>query len=304
MFGNLSKNLVKAPHYFNNNIDTEPNLYSKIAQENILDTFSNLRKTNSKNITTRYFKERDFIKKNLKIDLNYNNNFRKEITPTVRTRPCVSFEEFIFGNTNTNTNTNNFTRQSLNKTNMTNKTNKTNKSHLTKSVDTKFNLISPGKVNYQKYLEKSLISKNAVNEFNGIVKSNVNNLINKINQNSLNLNMVENKFEKNGKNRRNRIENLKEYINKDTVVEAPVKLKFPGIMIKSQDTLYREAMDNKVNSLTLLSPKIKEQLKNKNRQFASEKDYYRYNNSYYMYKQNPFSESVKYLEDMKKNEFI
>ena len=304
MFGNLSKNLVKAPHYFNNNIDTEPNLYSKIAQENILDTFSNLRKTNSKNITTRYFKERDFIKKNLKIDLNYNNNFRKEITPTVRTRPCVSFEEFIFGNTNTNTNTNNFTRQSLNKTNMTNKTNKTNKSHLTKSVDTKLNLISPGKVNYQKYLEKSLISKNAVNEFNGIVKSNVNNLINKINQNSLNLNMVENKFEKNGKNRRNRIENLKEYINKDTVVEAPVKLKFPGIMIKSQDTLYREAMDNKVNSLTLLSPKIKEQLKNKNRQFASEKYVSRYNNSYYMYKQNPFSESVKYLEDMKKNEFI
>ena len=304
MFGNLSKNLVKAPHYFNNNIDTEPNLYSKIAQENILDTFSNLRKTNSKNITTRYFKERDFIKRNLKIDLNYNNNFRKEITPTVRTRPCVSFEEFIFGNTNTNTNSNNFTRQSLNKTNMTNKTNKTNKSHLTKSVDTKLNLISPGKVNYQKYLEKSLISKNAVNEFNGIVKSNVNNLINKINQNSLNLNMVENKFEKNGKNRRNRIENLKEYINKDTVVEAPVKLKFPGIMIKSQDTLYREAMDNKVNSLTLLSPKIKEQLKNKNRQFASEKDYYRYNNSYYMYKQNPFSESVKYLEHMKKNEFI
>lgn len=146
---------------------------------------------------------------------------------------------------------------------MTNKTNKTNKSHLTKSVDTKLNLISPGKVNYQKYLEKSLISKNAVNEFNGIVKSNVNNLINKINQNSLNLNMVENKFEKNGKNRRNRIENLKEYINKDTVVEAPVKLKFPGIMIKSQDTLYREAMDNKVNSLTLLSPKIKEQLKTK-----------------------------------------
>ena len=74
MFGNLSKNLVKAPHYFNNNIDTEPNLYSKIAQENILDTFSNLRKINSRNNTTRYFKERDFIKKNLKIDLNYNNN--------------------------------------------------------------------------------------------------------------------------------------------------------------------------------------------------------------------------------------
>ena len=85
MLGNLSKSLIKAPHYFNINVDSEPNQYTKIAQENLLDTYSNLRRINSK-ISTRYFKERDFVKKNLKIDLNYNNNFRKEIIPSVRTK--------------------------------------------------------------------------------------------------------------------------------------------------------------------------------------------------------------------------
>ena len=56
-------------------------------------------------------------------------------------------------------------------------------------------------------------------------------------------------------------------------------------------------MDNKINSLSMVTPKIKEQLKNKNRVFASEKDFYRFNNSYVMYKQNPFLESVKYIEE-------
>ena len=30
MFGNLSKSLIKAPNYFNANVDSEPNQYSKI----------------------------------------------------------------------------------------------------------------------------------------------------------------------------------------------------------------------------------------------------------------------------------
>ena len=83
-----------------------------------------------------------------------------------------------------------------------------------------------------------------------------------------------------------------------------IKLKFPEINIKSNDTLYREAMDEKISSLSTVKPKIIEQLKSKNRVSASRQDFYRYNNSYAMYKQNPFSESVKYIEDSKKNEMI
>ena len=291
MFGNLSKSLIKAPHYFNNVIDTEPDQFSKITRNNLLDTYSNLRKSNTRNSNYRYFKERDFLKKNLILDLNFNNNFRKEITPQVRTKNCVSFEEFIFGNSKNNTK--NITKQNLYETN---KTNRTNRPTLAKSFDSKLAPISKRNIKYPNFLEKKLISKDSIEEFNVQVKTNINNLIDKINQNNLKFNGFERRYENNGKNR---IENLKEFINKNTVVEPSIKLKFPEIYIKSQDTLYRETMDQKMNSLSMISPKIKEQLKSKNRVFASEKDFYRYNNSYSMYKQNPFNETAKYIEENK-----
>ena len=298
MFGNLSKTLIKAPHYFNNNVDTEPTQYSKLSRENLLDTYSNLRKLKTRNDTSRYFKEKDFIKRNLRLDLNYNNNFRKEITPHVRTKHCISFEEFIFGNSNNNSKI--ITKESFlktNKSNISKKMKTTNKSNNAKSFDSKKIPFSTKKDKYKDFLEKKLIKKDKIEEYNKEIKSNIDNLIRKIQDNSLNFKEIGNIFDKKGKNR---IENLKEYINRNTVVEAPVKLKFPGIYIKSNDTLYREAMDQKINSLSMIKPKIKEQLKSKNRVFVSEKDYYRYNNSYAMYKKNPFYESVKYIEENKK----
>jgi hypothetical protein len=284
MFGNLSKSLIKAPHYFNNNIETEANEYSKISRNNnLLDTYSNIRKKSNRRKEIRYFKERDFIKKNLRLDLNYNNNFRKEITPLVRTKHCVSFEEFIFGNLN---NSKNITKKSMYRTNNSIKSNNTNtnRSIATRSNVTKLSEFTYNKENmknYRDYLEKKLFPKEKVEKFNFEMKSNINNLFEKINQNA-----------------------LKEYINRITVVESPVKLKFPEIKIKSQDALYREALDEKIKSLSMIKPKIKEQLKNKKRVFASKKDYYRYNNSYYSYKTNPFNETVKYMEEINKKEYI
>lgn len=303
MFGNLSKTLIKAPHYFNNNVETEPNQFSKVSRINLLDTYSKLRKVNSRNNNNRYFKEKDFVEKNLRLDLNYNNNFRKEVTPQVRTKPCVSFEEFIFGKPNiSNNNSKIQTKKSLYKTNKSNISRYTNKSNVTKSFDSKISDFSNKKEKFKNYLDKKLMPKNAIEEFNGQVKSNIDNLKEKILYNSLNFKKYDNNNIENDK--KSRIESLKEYINKNTVVEAPVKLKFPEIYIKSNDTLYREAMDNKINSLSMISPKVKEQLKNKNRVFVSVKDFYRYNNSYYMYKQNPFYESVKYIEENNMKEMI
>ena len=310
MFGNLSKNLVKVPNYFNANVDSEPNQYTKIAQEKLLDTYSNVRKINTRSPNTRYFRERDFVKRNLKLDLNYNNNIRKEINPKVRTKHLMSFEEFMFGDLFARNNISNITKQNLNKTidsnisNYTNGTNRTNKSYLKKNIDPRINQNIYIKNNYLNYIENSLISKDNIKEFKGEVNDNVNNIIEKINNNSYNFKEFENKYAKNKKNNGNRIESLREYINKDTVVEAPIKLKLPKIHLKSQDTLYREAMDEKINSLSILSPKIKEQLKTKNRNFATEKDYYRYINSYSTYKRNPFNESIKYMEERKKKEII
>lgn len=303
MFGNLSKSLIKAPHYFNNNVDIETNTFSKLSKENLLDTYSNLRKLHStKKDNIRYFKERDFLKKGLKLDLNYNNNFRKEITPKVKTKPAISFEEFMFGNSNINskTNTANITKKSLYQTNSSYQTNKTFKSDITKSLDSKHCPNSTKREKFKNYLKNEIIPRDSVEKFNLQVKSNVNDLIYKINHNSLNFNPFDKRFEKNGKSR---IENLKEFINRDIVVEEPVKLKFPEVYVQTNDSLYRDTMDKKLNSLSMVSPKIKEQLKTKNRVVASDRDFYRYNNSYGMYPKNPFYESVKYIEEIKKNEF-
>ena len=301
MLGNLSKTLIKAPHYFNNNSDIESKNFSKISKEVLLDTYSNIRRLNSRNDNYRYFKERDFVKKHLKLDLNYNNNFRKEITPKVRTRPCVSFEEFIYGNSNvvTRHNTRNVTKKSLYETNKSNLiTDKTFKSNLTKSFDSKIVPNTTKRDKFNHFFDNKLISKDSIEEFNVQIKSNINNLIDKLNNNSLNLSGLGTKFEK------NRIENLKEFINRNTVVEPPIKLKFPEMNVQTQDNLYRDVLDKKLNSLSMVSPKIKEQLKSKNRVFASERDFYRYNNSYAMYQNNPFYESIKLIEETKKNEYI
>ena len=308
MFGNLSKNLIKAPHYFNTHYDEGQNNNQKELGINLIDVYSNLRKIKGRNNIPRYFKEKDYVKKHLRLDLNYNNNFRKEINPKVRTNPCLSFEELFFGNSKNDSKI--LTKQSLYKTkksNITNNTNNTNKlnftngSNLTKSYDSKKTPHSTRNEKLNKFLDKNLLPKNSVEIFNEEVESNINSLIGKINHNSLNFKEFEKKNDKKGKNT---FENLKEYINKNTVVEKPIKLKFPEICVKSNDTLYREAMDKKINSLSILSPKIKEQLKGKHRVFASGKDFYRYNNSYAMYKLNPFYESVKYLEENKKNEML
>ena len=298
MFGNLSKNLIKAPHYFNNNIDTHPNNNSNLSKQNLLDTYSHIKRLHTRNDKPRYFKESDFIKKSLKLDLNYNNNFRKEIFPLVKSRKCLSFKEFFFDKSkNSKNNTKKNTKQNFSKTNMSRDSNISN---LTKSFDSKFSNATTKNRKFQDYLEKKLFPRISVEEFDEQIKTNVDSLIGKIKENTLNFTNYKNKnFEKNGKNR---IESLKEYINKNTVVEPPMKIKFPEIKIKSNDTLYREALDNKINSLSMISPKIKEQLKNKNRVFASSKDFYRYNNCYALYKNNPFYENIKYMEENKNKE--
>ena len=301
MFGNLSKSLIKAPHYFNINIDTQPNEHSKLSKQTLLDTYSHLRRLYTRNPKSTYFKESDYSKKNLKLDLNYNNNFRKEIIPLVKTKKCISFEEFFFNNSNKNSNNNkkNETKHSYYQTNMSRESNKLN---LTKSVDSKISNFSTQNPKLKDFLQIKFFPRISVEEFDEQVKTNVDSLIERIKKNSLNFTEYEKKkIERNGKKR---IETLKEYINKDTVVETPIKLKFPVIRIKSNDTLYREAMDNKINSLSMISPKIKEQLKSKKRVFASKNDFYRYNNSYSLYKINPFEENAKYIEEIKKKEII
>jgi len=303
----LSYSLVKVPNHFNLNIETEPRNISRKSYEKILNSNTNIKKLNyyKTNKRSHYFKERDFIKKNLHIDLNYNNNFRKGISPHIKPRLSLSFEDFIFGH--------NYNPNITNTNNTNNISDKTNSKLY--NINSRFNTEIGTKNSFHSKNE-FFSSKNSLNTqsneiyankmkldnelFNENLNTNIDKLINKIHENTLNFNLFKKKKGFGGTTRMGRIEILKEFLNENKVVNPPVKLKFPKINIKSNENVYRDTLDKKLTSLTMLSQKVKEQLKTKNRYFTAQKEFYKYNHSYFSNKQNPLTETVKCLEDKDK----
>lgn len=292
MFGNLSKSLIKVPNHFNINIETEPKNFSKKTFEKIINTNKNLRKLNfyKSNRHSKVFKERDYIKKDLLLDLNYNNNFRKEVSPHIKPRLTLSFEEFLFGNNYINT------------TNTTNTKIININSRFNTETNTKNSFSSKHSLNFR---EANDIIANKIKvdngEFNENLNTNIDKLMEKINDNSLNFNIFKTRRGFGGTTRMKRVEILKEFLNQNNVINPPIKLKFPKIKVKSNEKIYRDTLDKKLTSLSMIKPKIKEQLKTKNRYFTSEKEFYKFNKSYFNSKQNPLTETVKCLEEREKN---
>ena len=306
MFGNLSKSLIKVPNHFNIQAvtaETEPKNFSKRTFEKIINTNKNLRKLNfyKSNKHSTVFKERDFIKKDLLLDLNYNNNFRKNITPHIKPRLSISFEEFFFGN-NFNNNTNsNIVNNNSKYLNYNSKFNTDTGTKYSTSTKKEF-LSSKNSINSRDSNNNILknMTKLDNSEFNDNLNSNINTLIQKIHENSLNFNLFKAKKGFGGTTRQKRIEILKEFLKQNQVVILPPKIKFPKLNIKSNERLYRDTLDKKLTSLSMLSPKVKEQLKTKNRYFTAQKEFYKFNNSYYSNRINPLAETVKCLEDKEK----
>ena len=299
MLGNLSKNLVKAPDYFNNiqTTKTKPYKLIKINRQQLMDTYShftktantttnnnntnNINKNNSNNTkrSFRYFREKDYLRKNLFLDLNYNNNLRKEVTPKVKTNPAITFEELIYGNNN---NLNNSTIR-------------------TKTINEIFSPISTNRNKLKNYLNHTLITKDSIDDFNDTINSRVGNLIHKIN----NMNSLDYYYDKHSKKyikENTDAKSLKNKINGGQYFMTPIKFKFPKCInnFKSQDSIFRDTMDSKLSSLSCLSPKVKEDLKTKNRNYVSKNEYCRYQNLWGSHDKNPFLESVKYMEQDKK----
>lgn len=73
MLGNLSKVLIKAPGFFNNQ---KKNILQKIPEENDLDPFYQINhiKNKEKSLNNIYFKEKDYWRKNFILDMNFNHN--------------------------------------------------------------------------------------------------------------------------------------------------------------------------------------------------------------------------------------
>ena len=94
---NSTKVTNKRNRYGYTSSKTESNLNFKYEFSDLIDKYSNIRILNSYKKNSSHFKESDFFKKNLKLDLNFNNNPRKASDDLPRLN-LLSFSEIINGN--------------------------------------------------------------------------------------------------------------------------------------------------------------------------------------------------------------
>ena len=271
MLGNLSKVLIKAPNFFNNmkTEEIKQGLLYNIPEEedNVLNPFNSIKvvktqgNNNNKNI---YFREKDFWKKNLLLDINYNHNKRLP--------PLFPDKREVF-----------------------HKISKSNK-HKSVSFENKNLSLTPKTVVVKKFIldqlnNRYLLPEEKVKELNNTLKNEVNNIINKKNDTTFLMfkNNTINACESNDVDNNNR--------SKSNVI---VREKFPKLnsLIKSQESLFQDNIDRRLNSLRNIKPEVKEQLKEKNRYIVGKRDFLAYKNLNRINLKNPFFESIKMKEKL------
>ena len=294
MLGNLSKVLIKAPGFFNNhnNIiqNNQKESLQQIPEENMLDPFYQIIhiKNKENNINNYYFKEKDFWKKSLKLDMNFNHNKRL-----------------------------------LNKLNFSSKDNK--KPEYEKLlIDININNPENKEINYfNKKRKNSNYSKNSLKTIRNEKNLNIYKQIFFLNKNNLNDNEINLKTESNGINDKNKTfvktdgnktkiekaisdnilyteenKNIKEMDNKEIKNKGIYKFVKNRKPFKSQESLFQDNIDKKLISLISVKPQIKEQLKSINRSMVGQRDYFIYQKSGRFNSPNPFYESMKKKEEM------
>ena len=294
MLGNLSKVLIKAPGFFNNhnNIiqNNQKESLQQIPEENMLDPFYQIIhiKNKENNINNYYFKEKDFWKKSLKLDMNFNHNKRL-----------------------------------LNKLNFSSKDNK--KPEYEKLlIDININNPENKEINYfNKKRKNSNYSKNPPKTIRNEKNLNIYKQIFFLNKNNLNDNEINLKTESNGINDKNKTfvktdgnktkiekaisdnilyteenKNIKEMDNKEIKNKGIYKFVKNRKPNKSQESLFQDNIDKKLISLISVKPQIKEQLKSINRSMVGQRDYFIYQKSGRFNSPNPFYESMKKKEEM------
>ena len=282
MLGNLSKVLIKAPKFFNNQKKSLP----KILEENSLDPFYQIKyvKNKENSINNYYFKEKDFWRKNCKLDMNFNHNkrlsYKVNLSPNDKNIESVKENEDTIGNKDINY---------FNK--------KRKYSNL--SINNPIRTIK-GRKNLNIYKQIFLLNKNNINDIEFSLDTESNKTIDKdkkilytsSNRPKKSKTIILKRYNTEENNNCN--ENKKEFKNKEYNFLKNIKT------FKSQESLFQDNIDKKLVSLILLKPQIKEQLKSINRSMVGQRDYYVYQQSGKYKSPNPFYESMKKKEEMKK----
>ena len=277
MLGNLSKILIRVPDFFNNSSPNATKQLDKLNNsENLNIFFSNNRIENRKyRLNKIYFREKDFWLNNFGSEMNFNNNKRSPITLKNYSLKSLSNKNIYLKNIETQ-----------------------NNSNIIKHESSKYLLTDHERLNNDKiklrtinniYKIKGFTEEN--NDFrNELRLKSESNQITK--RNSLNINT---NFKGESKNNNKIINNDK----KNNYKNYKIKSEFPSIYkaLKSQENLFQDKLDRRFNSLKLLRPEIKEQLREKNRNMVGKNEFLRYLNQSRAMFQNPFYESIKLKEE-------
>ena len=279
MLGNLSKILIRVPDFFNNSSPNATKQLDKLNNsENLNIFFSNRIENRKYRLNKIYFREKDFWLNNFGSEMNFNNNKRSPITLKNYSLKSLSNKNIYLKNIETQ-----------------------NNSNIIKHESSKYLLTDHERLNNDKtklrtinniYKIKGFTEEN--NDFrNELRLKSESNQITK--RNSLNINT---NFKVESKNN-NKIINNDKKNNYKISKNYKIKSEFPSIYkaLKSQENLFQDKLDRRFNSLKLLRPEIKEQLREKNRNMVGKNEFLRYLNQSRAMFQNPFYESIKLKEE-------
>ena len=315
MLGNLSKILIKAPIFFSyhqqNLQNNKKDISQKKPEENIIDPFyqiNHIKNRSNKKNNMYYFKEKDFWKKNLKLDMNFNHNRRNfysiNLSPIeakkAQVEPGLKAKDI---------------NDDFEKINYYNKRRRYSVMSTNNSINNPIKTIE-GEKHYDIYQKLFLLNKDNLKEESesNSVKTeskNENENNNDKEKNVIKTEANEKKRRKRhsvvvihnfNKNKNNNNENSNEKKNNDnSKVKEKEIYKFPKNIqpYKSQEILFQENLDKKLISLILLKPQVKEQLRSISRSMVGQRDYYVYQQSGKFRSPNPFYESMKKREDIK-----
>ena len=279
MIGNLSKSIVKLPNFFLKTLDEN---YENEKTENNL-----IFKNNNYYKRSNIFREKDYLRfAPLVENLNFNRNRRHILFSKLNSnRKKIDFNDIVKSE---EVYTSNLTSSNNNNNNINN--NKTN-SEIFKNNNDLTQTVKTEKFNYESKLIP--IQQDEIDNFNNTVRTNIDNLINKIKDDSkrtsfrnskISINENNNNENNNNENNNNENnnetnENKNETFNNNNNNSFP-KNTFLPFTTKSYDSLFKEMLDEKISSLKLITPKQKKEIFSRNSNFESKSTFDRYKHFY------------------------
>ena len=286
MIGNLSKSIVKLPNFFLKTLDENYNIENEKTENNLI--FQN----NNYNRHSNIFREKDFLRfAPLVENLNFNRNRRHILFSKLNSnRKKIDFNDIVKSE---EVYTSNLTSSNNNNININNNDNNKTNSELFKNNNDLTQTVKTEKFNYESKLIP--IQQDEIDNFNNTVRTNIDNLINKIKNDSkrtsfrnskisINENNNNNNNNENNENNNENIENKNETFNNNSFP----KNTFLPFNTKSYDSLFKEMLDQKISSLKLITPKQKKEIFSRNSNFESKSTFDRYKHFYDNYDYNNY----------------